>query len=61
MKTNDTIPGGDVNAGNKFDKTPLHMACAQGNSDCVKLPVEVEGANVDARNHMNQTVGMQIS
>ena len=46
--------GADVNAREDCGYTPLHCACASGDSAMVKLLIE-NGADVNAVNHDGQT------
>jgi ankyrin len=39
--------GSDINAGNRYGQTPLHLAAKQGNSELIRLLLE-QGAVVDA-------------
>lgn len=46
--------GSELDSGDNDGRTPLHIACQQGNSDIVRLLVH-KGANVEAKSHEGNT------
>ena len=46
--------GADVNAQNKYEKTPLHVACFAGNSESAQILLD-HGAELSARNAQGRT------
>ena len=49
-----TRASADMEAWNKYGRTPLHEAAANGHTECVRLLVEA-GADVEARDNEGKT------
>jgi len=50
-----SLPGADINKGNRRKKTPLHIACGRQQSKVIELLLSIPGIKIDAKDDKNRT------